>query len=372
MEGFNFVNKLLNQPKKGDIVVFNSGVTINENGEMADYIKRVVATEGDEIEIRDGFFYLNGQLTGEPYIYKARSTFGGNFLKECKKIKIPNDYVFVMGDNRKRSKDSREIGFVSINGIVNILPNNKQTEFKDNFRDISNDKDGQGLPSFNLEDYYSRLNKIRTDNSLKELKRNEKLEKAAVARAKSIIENNEMDFSKNDKPKYSYEKAIKDAGYYNITIGEIRTTGYFDSEELSDYWEGETKENILNKEFQDTGVGAYVGKIDGCEIQVIVQEFGGYVPPNYSKEVVDSWGNAVNNLNSVISSWEGTKGWDNINQDDLNKLLDLLYKEKTIASNISSKMETGKWLSNEENNSIDEYENLVKQSTSLANKLNGN
>lgn len=373
LSSYAFFQKFFQQPKRGDIVVFKSGRTFDPDDNLASYVKRIVAVGGDEVSIRDGFLYINNQLVKESYTAKPRSTFGGSFLPDCKSIKVPNGYFFALGDNRKRSKDSREIGLISIDEIENILPVSKQGQFKDKARDANNDGVDHGLPSFDLANYYEIINKIRADNGLKPLKQNEKLEKAAIARAKSVIENNEVSkIGSGDNGKYSSSKAIQDAGYSNVITGEVITTGYYDSEELSNYWlDYETKKNLLNKEFQDTGIGAYVGKVDGCEIQVIVQEFGGYVPPNYSKATIDSWKNAVNSLNSVIPSWEKSKG-SNLNQDDLNKLLDLMYKERTIASNISTKMESGKWLSNEDDRSITEYENLAKQSSALANKLNGN
>lgn len=373
LNSYAFFQKIFQQPKRGDIVVFKSGRTSDPDGNIASYVKRIVAIGGDEVSIRDGFLYINNQLVKESYTAKPRSTFGGSFLPDCKSIKVPNGYVFALGDNRKRSKDSREIGLISVNEIESLLPISKQGQFKDKARDASNDGFDHGLPSFDLVNYYERINKIRADKGLKPLKQNEKLEKAAIARAKSVIENNEVSkIGSGDNGKYSSSKAISDAGYGNVLTGEVITTGYYDSEELSNYWlDYETKKNLLNKEFQDTGIGAYVGKIDGCEIQVIVQEFGGYVPPNYSKSTIDSWKNAVNSLNSVIPSWEKSKG-SNLNQDDLNKLLDLMYRERTIASNISAKMESGKWLSSEDERSITEYENLSNQSSALANKLNGN
>lgn len=371
MYSYSIINKLISQPQKGDIVIFSSGRTANDQGQVDDYVKRVVATAGDEVEIRDGYFYLNGQIVKEPYTAKPRSTFGAAFLGECKKIVVPNGYIFVMGDNRKLSKDSRELGFVSLDEINSILPVSKQDLLVTRQRDASKDGDGHGLPSFNIDDYYTQINKIRTDNKLKPLNRNEKLEKAALARAKSIVENNEVGKFDKQTSKYPYNKAIKDAGYNNIVIGEVSTTGYYDAQELANYWmEYETKENLLDKRFQDIGLGVYVGKIDGCEVQVIINEFGGYVPPNYSKATIEGWRNAVNNLNSIIPNWEQTKNWPNMPQDDLNKLLGLLYRERTIASNILGKMESGKWLSSQEDQSINEYNSLIEQSSSLANKLN--
>jgi len=233
LNSYTFFQKVFNPPQNGDIITFSSGRTASSSGELSSYIKRVVAVGGDEVSIRDGFLYLNNQLVKESYTAKPRSTFGGSFLPECKSIKVPKDYVFVLGDNRKRSKDSREIGLVSLNEIQSIMPINKQTKFKDRARDASNDGVDQGLPSFGLDEYYEKINKIRTDNKLKPLNRNEKLENAALARATSIIGNNEVNkIGNGDNGKYPYDKAIRDSGYSNITTGEIRTTGYYDAEEL--------------------------------------------------------------------------------------------------------------------------------------------
>ena len=87
--------------------------------------------------------------------------------------------------------------------------------------------------------------------------------------------------------------------------------------------------------------------------------------------VIANYRDSLNNLNDIIPSWEKAKGWDYINQQDLARLLDLLYRERTIASNILSKEEARQWLSKADNDSIDEYEKLAKESFSLANKLNG-
>lgn len=371
---FTFIQKILRPPKKGDLITFTSGRTSSDEGEIVNYIKRVVATSGDEVSIRDGFLYVNNQLIKEPYTVKPRSTFGGSFLQDCKTIKVPENFVFVLGDNRKRSKDSREIGFVSVNEIKNILPVNKQDQFKDRNRDASNDGIDQGLPSFELDKYYEDINKIRTDNKLKPLKRNEKLEKAALARAKSIIENNEVDKRDSEKSVYPYNKAIRDAGYSNIIVGEISTTGYYDSDELSNYWlDYKTKENLLDKQYQDTGIAAYVGKVDGCEVQVIVQEFGGYVPPNYEKSIIDSWKNALSRLKSIQQSWLETKKWGSEyekNKTDYDRINQIISIRISNMEAIVSRMDKNQWLSSAEEKFMDQDEALSNEQQSLANKLN--
>ena len=99
------VNKFiyhLRTPEKGEILVFKY-----PRNQDRDFIKRVIATEGDTIEIKDGRVYVNDQMLNEDYILeKTRS--------EYPKSTVPAGTVFVMGDNRNNSEDSRfaDVGFV--------------------------------------------------------------------------------------------------------------------------------------------------------------------------------------------------------------------------------------------------------------------
>lgn len=108
---FILVNKLaysLGSPARGDVIVFHNPNNINE-----DYIKRVIALPGDTIEIRSQKVYINGEPLQEIYDLNPLhpSTMYGPLLIE------PN-HLFVMGDNRQNSKDSRDFGALSEELVV--------------------------------------------------------------------------------------------------------------------------------------------------------------------------------------------------------------------------------------------------------------
>jgi len=122
------VNKFsykIGEPDRFDIVVFHAPG-------QKDYIKRVIGLPGDFVEYKDDQLYINGEPIDEPYLdaYKAEISEGnltGDFsLKDIDPSLdvIPEGYVFVMGDNRRFSKDSRHIGIVDqkeIIGNTNII-----------------------------------------------------------------------------------------------------------------------------------------------------------------------------------------------------------------------------------------------------------
>ena len=102
------VNKMAykwGEPKRGDIIVFH-----HAGWEDQDYIKRVIGLPGDHIEISGGVVTVNGTPLTEPYIKEMpRYT-----LTET----VPNDKLFVLGDNRNQSDDSHSWGFVDMEWVV--------------------------------------------------------------------------------------------------------------------------------------------------------------------------------------------------------------------------------------------------------------
>ena len=99
------VNKFIYRfraPERGEILVFRY-----PKDPSRDFIKRVIAVPGDTIEIKDGRVFVNQQLMKEPYILSKTR---GDYPLTT----IPEGHIFVMGDNRNNSEDSRfaDVGFV--------------------------------------------------------------------------------------------------------------------------------------------------------------------------------------------------------------------------------------------------------------------
>lgn len=366
---------ILSNIQKKDIVIYQNESTVdsNDTNKKIYYIKRVIATEGDTIEFRDGFVLVNNQIVEEPYTLKPRSTFGNKFLGQCESITIPKDNIFVLGDNRQRSQDSRYIGLVNLKDIQGFVPFPKQNAYSKQWRDASKDTASAGMSTLDKEKYYELFNKVRQDNGIKSLKVNTKLEEAAKKRAEAIIKYNELKISP-DNSKYPIKEAHRDVGYSNIAYGEISTYGYFDTEDLANYWmDYNTKESVLNKDYQETGIAAVIGEIDGCQNQIIVQEFGGYIPPNYKQSDIDSWQATVNRLREILPSWEKLKSYPstyNANKQDTDRLLEIINIRISRIDIIVSKMKANKWLTNKENQWTYDDEKLYKEQETLAKTLN--
>lgn len=101
------------QPRRGDIVVFEYPREITK-----DYIKRVIGLPGETVEIRDGKVFINGKELNEPYLQGAptycmvgSSCHQGVFV-------VPPGSLFVMGDNRANSSDSREWNELPLDRVV--------------------------------------------------------------------------------------------------------------------------------------------------------------------------------------------------------------------------------------------------------------
>ena len=101
-------------PRRGEVVVFEYPRDMSK-----DYIKRVIGLPNDTVTIRDGQVFVNNVPLDEPYLNGLQTTCRGE--DECsggRAVKVPPDAVFVMGDNRNNSSDSREWGALPLEGII--------------------------------------------------------------------------------------------------------------------------------------------------------------------------------------------------------------------------------------------------------------
>lgn len=112
-----FVNKLyavFEEPQKGDIIVFKSPL---EGGKIL--IKRVIATPGDSVAMRGDILFLNGEPQKEPYaLYEKNRNDPRRGDYRFDLVTVPAGRLFVMGDNRNNSADSRIFGPIRKENIL--------------------------------------------------------------------------------------------------------------------------------------------------------------------------------------------------------------------------------------------------------------
>ncbi len=112
-----FVNKLsyrLHDPNRGDVVVLHQVTGASER----DLIKRVIGLPGESVEVRNCTVLIDGRVLNEPYLdpeVVTPTNCGGDYVLDGV---VPDDHVFVMGDNRGGSQDSRVIGPINDDDLV--------------------------------------------------------------------------------------------------------------------------------------------------------------------------------------------------------------------------------------------------------------
>jgi len=103
------VNKIIykfDDISRGDVVILRPPPHMD-----VEYIKRVIGLPGETVEIKNGFVYINGEPLSEPYIEDPPTYI-------MKEIEIPEDYYFVLGDNRNASNDSHYWGPLPRRNII--------------------------------------------------------------------------------------------------------------------------------------------------------------------------------------------------------------------------------------------------------------
>lgn len=108
---FVLVNKLayrLGEPHRGEVLVFH-----NPDNTDQDYIKRIIGLPGDQVEVVGDTILINGEELPQPFVHNLNPE--GTYFGP---VTVPENKLFVMGDNRPRSSDSRAIGAIDEELVV--------------------------------------------------------------------------------------------------------------------------------------------------------------------------------------------------------------------------------------------------------------
>lgn len=108
----------IGEVERFDIISFRAPTEPTESPK--NYIKRVIALPGETITYEEDCLYINGEKIAEPFLAEFKQVLPSNELltEENFTYTVPENNYFVMGDNRRNSKDSRKIGFISEDKII--------------------------------------------------------------------------------------------------------------------------------------------------------------------------------------------------------------------------------------------------------------
>jgi len=100
-------------PERGEVIILKSP----KNPDI-DFIKRIIALPGERLMIKDQVVYLNGTVFKEDYLNVETPVFPAGFMQNGLEVTVPENALFVMGDNRPGSSDSREFGFIPLENVI--------------------------------------------------------------------------------------------------------------------------------------------------------------------------------------------------------------------------------------------------------------
>jgi signal peptidase I len=105
-------------PKWSDVVVFNPPKAWVQGGPQTAFIKRVIGMAGETVEVKDGAVYVDGTELVEPYVYEQQPT---SRVGETARWVIAPGELFVLGDHREASADSRAFGPITLADVLGVV-----------------------------------------------------------------------------------------------------------------------------------------------------------------------------------------------------------------------------------------------------------
>lgn len=378
-----YVGVLQPELDRGDIVVFKNAETVKVFDEQqkdprkqGGFVKRVIGVPGDVVTIRNGFVRVNGTVIEEPYILKARSTFGGEVVRDCSVIEVPDDHYFLLGDNRKISLDSRHVGLVRKDAVKYYIPFEEQvSQMSRNWRDASRDQDTAFQSELDAAEYVDLLNQKRAERGLEPLALEPKLAESARKRAQVMLEYDDLSFEAT-RSGYTIDDAFADVGYSNIVYGEFPVLGYYNAQELIDsFFEyPSSRDFLLSDTYDEIGISTFVGTLHGCPVQIVVQHLAGYVPPNYAAAQIQDWRDLLTSLNDIREGWlelklNGGEFYEE-NKADVDRINDIIRTRAQRVRQIISRMEANEWFTDDEERFIEEDAQLLEEQGQIADRLN--
>ncbi len=102
-------------PTKNDVIIFFRSILTEPNKKTL-FIKRILAIQGDSIKIENGTVLVNDKITTEPYVLSKNKK--RRYSQQMPIIQVPQGKIFVMGDNRDNSNDSRIFGVISTKAVI--------------------------------------------------------------------------------------------------------------------------------------------------------------------------------------------------------------------------------------------------------------